>query len=38
VVSPSVLAWVSGKAARKTKRGSDSSPPSTPVGVESQGR
>lgn len=38
VVSPSVLEWVSGKTARKTKRGSESSPPNAPVGVGTQGR
>lgn len=36
VMSPSVLAWVSGKTARRNKRGSG--PQSAPVGVGTQGR
>jgi rhamnose transport system permease protein len=36
VMSPSVLAWVSDKTARRNKRGSG--PQSAPVGVETQGR
>jgi rhamnose transport system permease protein len=36
VMSPSVLAWISDKTARRNKRGSG--PQSAPVGVETQGR
>ena len=36
VISPSVLAWLSGKTARRNQRGS--SPQSAPVGVEEKGR
>lgn len=36
VISPSVLAWLSGKTARRNQRGSG--PQSAPVGVEERGR